>query len=298
MEVKYFKLVSAISKTGSLTKAADELCLTQSALSHQLKEIEGLLNTRIFDRVKKKLVFTDSGRIFLESSKQILHEIERVRLAIDTNRNGHSGTIKLAAECSTCFHWLPGILGSYYKEFPNIDIRLNTNGGKHPLDLLLTAKVDVAIVYRKEYENSIEYTELLTDDVVALVAVGHRLASRKFLAAEDFAGETYITHSRKLNESMFYETFLAPGKVVPKKVIHFQVTEAAIEMVRSGLGVMVMGKWLIDPYVDQEKIKLVKLGPSGLRRKWYIATLKVKEEIHYKANFVRALKDGIRVSQS
>jgi LysR family transcriptional regulator for metE and metH len=295
MEVKYFKLVSAISKTGSLTRAADQLCLTQSALSHQLKEVETLLNAKIFDRVNKKLVFTDAGRMFLDSSNHILGEINRVKLEINNQLRGESGSIRLATECNTCFHWLPRIMRTYLKGFPNVDVRLNTHGAKRPVDLLLTGKVDVAIVYRKEYEKDIHYTELLTDDVVGLVASSHRLASRRFLVAEDFAAETYITHSPKLTDSIFYERFLVPNKVIPKKVLHFHLTAAVLDMVKENLGVTVMSKWLIDPYVDPAKITMMKLGPSGLRRNWYIATLKTKDQIAFKTSFVNELKAGIRV---
>ncbi|HWA34547.1 MAG TPA: LysR family transcriptional regulator [Cyclobacteriaceae bacterium] len=293
MEVKYYKLVSAISKTGSLTRAADHLCLTQSALSHQLKEAEGLLGVKIFDRVNRKLVFTDAGRIFLDSANHILEEIDRVKLEIDSQLRGETGSIRLAAECNTCFHWLPRILKRYHKTFPNVDVRLNTQG-KRPADLLLAGKIDVAVVYRKEHEKDIQYTELITDDVVGLVAPSHRLASKLFLVADDFAAETYITHSRKLADSVFYERFLAPHKVVPKKVLHFHLTEAVLEMVRENLGVTVMGKWLIAPYVDPSSITMMKLGPSGLKRRWYIATLKSTQSIAFKARFVNELKAGIR----
>lgn len=293
MEVKYFKLVSAISKTGSLTKAADQLCLTQSALSHQLKEVETLLNAKIFDRVNKKLVFTDAGRTFLNSSNHILEEIDRVRLEIGNQLRGESGSIRLATECNTCFHWLPRILKSYQKVFPNVDVRLYTHGAKRPVDLLLSGKVDVAVVYRKECEKDIQYMELLTDDVVGLVAPSHRLASKRFLVAEDFATETYITHSPKLTDSIFYERFLAPNKVIPKKVLHFHLTEAVLDMVKENLGITVMSKWLIDPYVDPATITMMKLGPSGLKRKWYVATLKSADEIPFKTSFVNSLKTGI-----
>ena len=78
MELKYFKLIATIVAEGSIVKAADKLFLTPSALSHQLKEIESQLNTKIFHRINKNLILTDIGKLLLASSNIILPEIERV----------------------------------------------------------------------------------------------------------------------------------------------------------------------------------------------------------------------------
>ncbi len=294
MEVKYFKLISTISRVGSLTKAADELFLTQSALSHQLKEIENLLGTKIFNRVNKKLVFTDTGKTFLESSIHILAEIDRVKKDINNQMKGESGTIRLSTEGNTCFHWLGRVVSMHRNHYPNIDVRLNTEEGRRPADLLLAGEVDVALVYRKAHEENIEYTELFTDEVVALVPSMHRLSSKQFLDPEDFATETYLTHSRKLVESIFYEKFLSPNNVVPLKVNYFQLTEAIIEMVKENQGITAMARWLVEPYLDSASIKMIRLTRAGLKRKWYIATLKESQETPFRTSFIDQLRVGIR----
>jgi len=78
LELKYFKLIATIVAEGSLAKAADKLFLTPSALSHQLKEVESQLNTKVFHRINKSLILTDIGKLLLESSTIILPEIDRV----------------------------------------------------------------------------------------------------------------------------------------------------------------------------------------------------------------------------
>ncbi len=293
MELKYFKLIATIVAEGSLAKAADKLFLTPSALSHQLKEIESQLNTKIFHRINKHLILTDIGKLLLQSSTVILPEVDRVTNEIIKQLKGESGTIRLGTECNTCYHWLPQILKLHRASFPNIEFRLETNGTMPPLEQLLTGKIDLAIVYRQSHDKNIVFTELFTDDVVALLPVAHPLAKKSYLTPSDFEAATYITHSKVLQESIFFEQFLRPEQITPKQVMYIQLTEAVLEMVREGLGITVMAKWLIEPYVDARTIKMIPLGKSGLKRKWYIATLKNELQSTPLRKFIEILKDNI-----
>ena len=293
MELKYFKLIATIVAEGSLAKAADKLFLTPSALSHQLKEVESQLNTKVFHRINKSLILTDIGKLLLESSTIILPEIDRVTNEIIKQVKGESGVIRLGTECNTCYHWLPQILKLHQEEFPNIEFRLETNGTVAPLELLLKGIIDLAIVYRQSNDKNIIFSELFTDDVIALIPIHHPLANKQYLTPEDFIEETYITHSKVLQESIFFEQFLRPKQITPKKVMFIQLTEAVLEMVNEGLGITVMANWLINPYIDSSKIKKVKIGKYGLKRKWYLATLKNEFQSIPLQRFAALLQENI-----
>lgn len=295
MELKYFKLIATIVTEGSLAKAADKLYLTPSALSHQLKEVENQLNTKVFHRINKNLILTDIGKLLLESSKIILPEIDRVTNEVIKQVKGESGIIRLGTECNTCYHWLPEILKLHQGEFPNIEFRLETNGTISPLELLLNGKIDLAIVYRKSKDKNIVFQELFTDDVMALIPINHPLSNKPYLTPEDFIAATYITHSKALQESIFFEEFLRPQHITPEKVMFIQLTEVVLEMINEGLGITVMSNWLIKPYIDVTKIKQLKIGKQGLKRKWYLATLKNELQSMPLRRFAALLKENISV---
>jgi LysR family transcriptional regulator for metE and metH len=295
MDVKYFKLVNTIANVGSLTKAAEKLFLTQSALSHQLKEVEEQLGTPIFNRINKKLVLTEAGKLFLNSSGIILAEINKLKSDIKQQMTGESGMIRLTTECYTCYHWLPKILKDYSKEFPSIDIRLNTSQVKNPLSLLLEGKVDIAVVYGKTIDKNIQYIDLFNDDIVALVATDSPLATKRFLSHDDFSKENFVTQNKNFEATYFYEAFLKTHLIKPKKLIYIQFTEAVVEMVKEGLGITVLAKWLVQPYINQNKVTALKLGSKGLKRKWYLATLKKGNQTKFMNRFVEHLKLGIPI---
>lgn len=289
MEVRYFKLVIAIAETGSVTRAAEKLFLTQSALSHQLKELESQLGCQVFTRINRKLILTPFGKAFLSSSYAIIGEIDRLQHEMKRIVTGESGRIRLATESSTCYHWLPPILKQYQQQFPNVEVQLNTNNVNRPLDLLLKGKVDVAVIHRKKPDKNIRYIQLFEDEVVALLSPADPLSLKKFLEPGDFKNITYITHSKRFDQSAFFESFLRPHHIMPKKVVYMHLTEAVVGMVREGLGVAVMANWLASSYVVSHQLKTIKVTRKGIRRTWYIAVLKREERPVYFESFITIL---------
>jgi len=289
MEIRHLKLVEAVAEEGSLTKAVDRLFLTQSALSHQLKEIETHLGAPVFHRVNKKLVLTGVGKIVLKTAKKVLKEIEDSELQVKSLVNGETGNIRLSTECYTCYHWLPPLLKEFHREFPNIDVSIFPEYTSNPIKELLRGKIDLAITSAPIEDSNIIYKELFRDEQVVLVSRDHPWADRTYVVPRDFATENLLLYNKPLDDSGFYHLFLEPEGVRPKKVTAIQLTEATIEMVKAGMGVKVMARWAVTPYYDPSKLATVKIGPKGLSRTWYVAMLKKEENSPYLDYFIEHL---------
>ena len=173
MELRHLKLVKEVAETKSLTKAKDSLFLSQSALSHQLKEIENQLGTPLFHRVNKQLILTGAGKMLLESAERVLTDIERTEMSIKKYVSGQTGTLRLATQCYTCYHWIPSIIKDFKKEFPNVDIEILHNNGSDVEDQVLNGSIDMAIVYESSDYSSLNYYELFKDEMFAIVPVDH-----------------------------------------------------------------------------------------------------------------------------
>ena len=114
LEIRHLKLIAAIADTGSMTRAGNRLHLTQSALSHQLRDAEETLGTRLFVRQRGKMTLTAPGERLLRSARAVIEELDRAEKEIrDTNGsvNAERGLIRLSTECYTVYHWLPPQIG-------------------------------------------------------------------------------------------------------------------------------------------------------------------------------------------
>src|SRR5215470_2310330 len=116
LEVRHLRLVAAVAEVGSLTRAGDRLHLTQSALSHQLRDIESRLGAPLFLRVGKRLVLTPAG--------DVLARLEQAEREIRQMGKERAGILRLTTECYTCYHWLPPLLIRYRRRFPRVEVRI------------------------------------------------------------------------------------------------------------------------------------------------------------------------------
>lgn len=301
MEVRHLKLISEVAKKGSLTKAMSTLYLSQSALSHQLKEIESSLGATLFHRVNKKLVLTGAGKILLESAEKILKEIEDVELAVRKYAGGDYGTVRILMECYTCYHWLPTIMVEFNKEFPNVEIEIFPETTSDALAHVLEGKIDLAVVSSDVDCEGIDFTkhpqlkanELFTDELYVLTHSNHPWTKKKHVLPKDFANENVIIHSYPVETVGLFRKLLIPEGIKPKKVIPIQITEAAVEMVKAGMGVRAMPLWMAKPYLKDPKLHGLPLTRKGVFRKWYAVTLDKPDIPQYISNFIHHMRCNI-----
>lgn len=293
MEIRHLKLIKAIVEEGSITNAIDKLHLTQSALSHQLKEAEYQLGTRIFLRQNKKLILTKAGAKLYETANEILDKLADTEREIRQLIYGESGEIRISTECYSSYHWLPSVLKQFHLLYPNIELKIVMEATHYPLQKLLEDVIDVAIVSDPISDKRIKYIELFRDEMLMAVSENHAWAKKKYVLAEDFADQHLLIHSLPLETVTVHQFFLAPAKVTPRKITPLPLTEASLEMVKADMGVMAMAKWALQPYLKDNALRAIKIGKNGLKRKHYIAYLQDKTYPDYFQHFISFLQTEI-----
>jgi len=294
MELRHLRLIREVARTKSLSKAKDNLFLSQSALSHQLKEVEGKLGTQLFHRINKQLVLSTAGKMVLETAERVLSDIEQTEKSIRHYISGHTGAIRLATQCYTCYHWLPSILKNFKHEFPNVEIEILHRNDADVEQQIKNGEIDIAVIYESSDYSEINYVELFEDEMYAIVPPDHPWNKKEFLIAKDFENEQIIIHSLPLESVSLFSQLLIPEGIRPKNVIQVQVTEAIIEMVKAGLGINVMAKWIIEPYLKNGDIRLIPVTKRGIHRTWYAISLAQEESPQYIQNFISHLKCNIQ----
>ncbi|WP_448701548.1 LysR family transcriptional regulator [Mucilaginibacter sp. AW1-3] len=285
----HFRLIDTISREGTLTKSASALHLTQSALSHQLKELEREMDIQVFDRKGKKMQLTEEGTRFLQSAQKILAEIRSLEEDIQNSKNGKTGKINISTQCYTTYHWLPGIIKSYRVDSPDINIHIVSEATKRPLEYLLRGELDVALVRTQMVNNKISYQPVFEDQLMAILPAGHPLAKKEHIEIADFQDTELIlpAYDPSYQDTPLIESLIQIQHVRPKNLHRIHYTDATIEMVNAGLGISVMADWIIKPYLDSKDIVARPLIPTIGKRAWYAATCSQSPAIH---NFVQCLK--------
>ena len=292
MEMRHLRLVRTLAAEGTLTAAGKKLYLSQSALSHQLREIEDELGVQLFQRAKRRMVLTPAGRRVLDSADVVLVELANARDDITRMSTGERGTLRVSACRSAGFHWLPKVLKPFKKSFPGVEVSIDAAPSHDPIGLLTSNTADIAIVNLKSDQQGIVYLKLFDDTIVTVVRHDHPWADRAQLAARDFAEAHLITYDLPLEDVEFNRQILAPAGVEPKSLTRVPTTDAIVELVRAGMGVAVLNRWTVEPYLETAELAAIHLRKNGFNRAWYAAVTDDRRKPPYIAQFIGFLTNS------
>lgn len=291
VEMRHLQLVRAIAECGTLTQAGLSLHLTQSALSHQLRDIESRLGVPLFDRAGRRLTPTAAGRTLLAAASDVIAIVERTEDAIRQDAGNGARLLRLTTECYTCYHWLPGLLQAYERAQPGVEVRIDVSATDRPVPALVEGQIDVALVSDRPRDRRIRLRALFQDEYAAVMHPGHRLARQPFVTAADFASETLITYSPR-EESTVYQRLLSPARVHPARWLQVRLTEAIVEMAKAGLGVGVLSRWAVQPQVAAGTLCAVPITRARFGRTWSAATLKQTADVPFVRDFIDLMAES------
>jgi LysR family transcriptional regulator for metE and metH len=289
LEVKHLALVDAIAQAGTVTRAAARLHLTQSALSHQLLDIEARAGVQFFVRLGRRMLPTPAGERVLAAARRVLEDLGRAEEDLRGMASGVKGVLRLCTECNTGYHWLPPLLHEFHARFPQVDVQIRPEATNRPLEALLEGEIDLALMTSTAADDRVIRTPVFQDEMFAVVSPAHRFATRRYVEAADFAAEHLILHRVDRRVSFTFARILTPARVEPARVSEVPLTEAILELIKAGLGIGVLVGWAIDPARRSGSVIAVKIGPAGTRRTWTAARLKDRPAAAWMHEFVQLL---------
>ncbi|HVE54184.1 MAG TPA: LysR family transcriptional regulator [Ramlibacter sp.] len=240
LDVRHLRLVQAVAREGSVTRAAPWLHLTQSALSHQLIDLERELGCRLFDRIGKRMVLTGAGSTLLEAAQTVLATLADAEGRL---REGQTQRVPLrvAAGCFSYFAWVAPAMASFCAARPGLDAQIALHATRHEIQAVLQDEADVAVTATPSSDPRLVATPLFELPVEVLVAAGHRFARRIALTWQDLRGETLLTND--LAEHEYEKLSAAVGGRPAARIWQAQLTDAILELVRAGHGVGLLTRW-------------------------------------------------------
>ncbi len=285
----HFRLVDTINKEGTITKAAESLHLTQSALSHQLKELEREMGVKVFHRQGKRLILSEQGDRFLQSAKKILAEIKSLEEDVSNFKSGQTGKLNISMQSYTSYHWLPAIVKDFKTHWPDVNVQIVAEATQRPLEYLLRGDIDLGIVRTQMVNTLIQYEKIFEDQLVAVMSADHPLAKKEHIDFIDFEDEELILaiYDPSYQDTPMFDAMMKELQVKPKHWHRIHYTDATMDMVDANLGIAVMSDMVIKPYLKWRNMVSRPLPPVIAPRTWYAAT---KQQTPALQRFLQSLK--------
>jgi LysR family transcriptional regulator for metE and metH len=295
LEIRHLKTLVGLKTTGSLVAAAEQLQLTQSALSHQLKVLEDYLGTQVLVRKTRPMRFTPAGQKLLELADKILPLVEKTERQLSRIKTGDSGQLHIAVECHSCFDWLMPTLDQYRMAWSDVELDLSTGFDFNPIESLLRANADLIVTSDIRSSNEITYIPLFHYQLMLAVSKQHPLAGESCIYAEDMYDDILITYPVERERLDIFTQFLTPAGVEPSLVRHSQVNPMTLQLVASNRGVAALPCWVLNQHVlEQYDIIALPLGEKGIWGTLYAAIRNEDFNQSYFTGFIELAKSIIK----
>jgi LysR family transcriptional regulator for metE and metH len=291
LEIRHLRLVAGIADAGSMTAAADGLCLTQSALSHQLRDIESRVGTAFFVRQGRRMVLTAAGRRVLDTARRVIADMARTEEDLRRLAGHTDGSIRVCTECNTGYHWLGPLLTSFRRKHPRVNVHVAAEATGDPVPALLDGRVDLAILIDPGPDRRLRLRPLFGDEMVAIVAKSDPLAKQRWISPQALAAQHLLLYTSKPDDSFALRRVLRPAGLSPARVSFIMLTEAMIELARAGAGVGILPRWSAQRAIAGGGVAALSLTRRGLRRQWVAATLAAQPDPPYLTDFLDLLAD-------
>ncbi|WP_375262212.1 LysR family transcriptional regulator [Palleronia sp.] len=287
IEFRHLRTIKAIHDEGGLARAADRLNITQSALSHQVKNLEDQAGVELFVRRSKPLKLSPAGMRLLRAAERILPEVAALEAEFAGLVAGSTGRLHIAIECHACFEWLFPVLEQFRRAWPDVDVDIRPGLAFDALPALQRETVDLVISSDPEDLAGISFQPLFDYEPVFVAARGHPLAEKEFVTAEDFADQTLITYPVPPERLDAFTELLIPAGVTPQAIRQVELTAMILILVASQRGVAVLPDWVVRDIKLQSDYVTRPLTKTGLTRRLYAAVRSDESDRPFMAHFTR-----------
>jgi len=268
--LRQLEVFETITRLGSFTRAAEELCVTQPTVSMQIKKLTDAIGLPLFEQIGKKMYLTEAGRELHQACHGIFEHLTQFEMIAADMKGLKAGKLRLAV-VTTAEYFAPRLLGMFCQQYPEIEVSLEVSNRKHILDRLAKNMDDLYILDLPPENEEIIVQSFLQNPLVVLASANHPLANKKKITLERIAEEPFIFRENGSGTRIETENFIAKQGLKLKTRMTLGSNEAIKQAILGGLGVSVLSRHTLT--LDSHKDQLAILDVNGfpINCQWHYA---------------------------
>ncbi|MEM0909849.1 MAG: LysR family transcriptional regulator [Pseudomonadota bacterium] len=287
LERFHLEVLAAIQQHGTLTKAADALNLSQSALSHSIRKLEGQISTAVWLKEGRNLRLTAAGENILTLAHRVLPQFSHTERLLNQISRGQKGSLRIGMECHPCYQWLLKVIEPFLEKWTDVDIDVKQAFKFGGLAALHNYEIDILITPDPLIKSHVEFIPVFDYEHKLVVPAAHPLAQHDTVEPQQLAQETLFSYPVEPLRLDIFSQFLNPAKCSVKKHKIIETTEIMMQMVAAGRGVCALPGWLIDEYATALNIKALRFGRDGIHKQIHIGVREGEQKINYLNEFIQ-----------
>ena len=297
MELWQLRTFRAVAENLNFTKAAEQLFLTQSAVSHQIKALEEEFGVPLFIRGKRGVILTDAGKTALRYAVKILDEAEAMRELVAGREKAVAGRVRVAAATQALVYLFAPLFEDFMDAFESVELVFRTTvSTEQTVEDILNGKADVGFASLAVYSPNLEIAELFQDELVLVVGVKHRLARKEGISIKQLERERWILFERGSSIRRATDDFFKRKKIEPATALESNDVYFIKIMIEHGLGVSLLPSWAVVEEIKRGDLAFVKVKNLNLKRDVAMLSIKGQQSAPIRAfiNYVGEKKEDLQ----
>ena len=292
LERTHLEILLEVKRQGSLTAAAEVMCVTQSALSHSMRKLEAAAGTELWTREGRSLRLTQAGEYLHVVAQRLLPQLVLAEEQLRQFANGERGTLRIGMECHPCYQWLLKVVAPYLAAWPLVDVDVKQKFQFGGIGALLGHEIDLLVTPDPLLRPGLRFEPVFGYEQVLVVHKDHRWAGQAEVLPAQLSEETLITYPVPIDRLDIYTMFLLPANQAPRRHKTIETTDIMLQMVASGRGVAALPKWLVTEYAPQLQLHTLRLGPKGIQKHIHLGAREADWDLDYLHAFVALARQG------
>lgn len=263
---QHLQVFIVVVEKGNFSRAAEELHMTQPAVSQYIQVLERSMGTRLLERSNKYVRLNRAGEIVYHHAKEIVGVYTRMENLLDDLMNRASGSLTIGASYTFGEYVLPHILADLHKKYPLIQPAIIIHNTKEIAELVLSHQLDVGIVEGDYKHEALHIEPFAEDRMNVVVSADHPLAQLEQVSMSDLSNETWIVREIGSGTREAADKWLSENEVQPLNKMEFGSIQIIKESVEAGLGITLLSQLAIRKELQLGTLKIVKGVPSLIRQ--------------------------------
>lgn len=273
--LRQLKVFESVARHLSFSRAAEDLHLSQPAVSMQIKQLEGNIDLPLFEQMGKKIYLTDAGRELYHYSRAILQQLADMELALDELKGLKSGKLNISV-VSTANYFAPNLLAKFCQRYPTVTVSLNVSNRETVLRHLADNLIDLAIMGQPPDGLDIVTESFMENPLVVIAPPGHPLCDVRRIPVKRLEQETFLVREPGSGTRGAMERFFAVHHITLSRGMETDTSEAIKQAVQAGMGLGIMSVHTAELELEAKRLRILDVQDFPIMRHWHVVHRKNK----------------------
>jgi len=269
LTLRQLKVFEAVARHLNYTRAAEVLHLTQPAVSMQIRQLEESLGLQLLEQLGKRIHLTEAGHEVLAYARTITQELEELETVVNRLKGLSGGRLRISV-ATTANYFVPTLLGSFSRRYPDVTVSLDITNRETLLRSLAENTTDLVIMGRPPAEADVEAEAFMDNPLVVVAPVDHPLARRRKVPLKRLQEEIFLVRESGSGTRIAMERFFNERGMKLKTGMEVGSNEAIKQSVQAGLGLGLLSRDTLEQELALKRLLVLNVAEFPIMRHWYV----------------------------